>query len=209
VKKNTLLYFIIILLAILAIALSIYIWRSNRFSWDLSLIVRLQTIDNNYLRWFLEWVSYLSTGWRSAIFVITCVLLLAWRTGILEGFLLALAGIIVPFNYLIKVAVSQPRPESPLIRVFISETDNGYPSGHAFFAILVLGMLGFIMFTTLRKTIWRVVSLAAIILIILLIGISRIYLGVHWPSDVLGGYLIGGFFLSCLILLYVRMKSLF
>jgi undecaprenyl-diphosphatase len=208
VKKNTQLYFIPIFLAILAIALSIYVWRSNGFSWDLSLIIRLQTFDNNILRLFLEWVSYLSTGWRSAVIVIAIGLLFVWRGRILEACLLALAGIIVQFNYLIKVAVSQPRPDSPLIRVIISETDNGYPSGHAFFAVVVLGMLGFFLFTTLRKTIWRFVSLAAITLIILLIGISRIYLGVHWPSDVLGGYLIGGFFLSCLILLYVRIKAL-
>jgi undecaprenyl-diphosphatase len=208
VKKNTQLYFIPIFLAILAIALSIYVWRSNSFSWDLSLIIRLQTIDNNILRLFLEWVSYLSTDWRSAVIVIAIGLLFIRRGRILEACLLALAGIIVQFNYLIKVAVAQPRPDSPLIRVIISETDNGYPSGHAFFAVVVLGMLGFFLFTTLRKTIWRFISLAAIILIILLIGISRIYLGVHWPSDVLGGYLIGGFFLSCLILLYVRIKAL-
>ena len=49
-------------------------------------------------------------------------------------------------------------------------------------------------------------SLALIIILILLVGISRFYLGVHWPSDVLGGYVVGGFFLTVLIWGYERAR---
>jgi undecaprenyl-diphosphatase len=208
VRKNTNLQYIIIILAILALAMSIYAWQFNRFPWDLSLVTRLQSFDNATLRWVMEWVSYLGTSWRSALIVIICGFSIGWRVGILEGLLFPVAGIIVPLNYLLKLAVGQSRPGSEQVLILVPETGNSYPSGHAFFAALVLGLLGFLLFTHLRKTLWRVSSLAVIVFMILLIGLSRVYLGVHWPIDVLGGYLNGGFFLTCLIWFYLRTKAL-
>jgi membrane-associated phospholipid phosphatase len=208
VKKTTQLYIIIIILAILSIAFSLYVWRSNRFSWELSLITHWQSYDNHSLNWIMEKVSYLCTGWRSPVIVICSGLLFVWRTGIVEGCLMALTGIVIPINFLIKLAINQTRPDSPLIRIVDPATDSSYPSGHAFFATVVLGMIAFLLFTTLRKKLWRILSLIVIIFLILLVGTSRIYLGDHWPSDVIGAYLIGGFFLSCLILFYFRIKAL-
>jgi undecaprenyl-diphosphatase len=52
----------------------------------------------------------------------------------------------------------------------------------------------------------RVAQVGAVVLI-LLIGISRVYLGVHWPSDVVGGYLVGGLILAVLVLLHRRARD--
>ncbi len=207
--KNTTLYFFpTIILAVLAICLSVYVGQSNRFSWELSLIIQVQSYENNILLSIMKGVSFLSTGWRSAVIVICSGLLFAWRVGLIEAFLVVLAGSIVPINILIKLAVSQSRPDSPLIRIVNPQNDFGYPSGHTFFAIMVLGIIAFLLFFILHKTYLRVLTLTISALLIIIIGISRIYLGEHWPSDVIGAYFIGGFFLSCLILFYFKMKAL-
>lgn len=89
-------------------------------------------------------------------------------------------------NSAFKLAFHGPRPYwySPKVRALATETSFGVPSGHAQGAVVFWGLLA----TYLRK--WW--SWLVAILFILLIGLSRLYLGVHFPHDVLLGWLIGG-----------------
>ncbi|HBO46686.1 phosphatase PAP2 family protein [Pediococcus parvulus] len=90
-------------------------------------------------------------------------------------------------NTAIKLLVQRPRPLHKLISI------GGYsfPSGHSTSTIILLGVI-MIIFASLVKSKWQrgLVNLFAISMI-LLIGMSRIYLNVHYPSDVLGGFLFG------------------
>ena len=92
-------------------------------------------------------------------------------------------------NSAFKLAFHGPRPYwySPKVRALATETSFGVPSGHAQGAVVFWGLLA----TYLRK--WW--SWLVAILFILLIGLSRLYLGVHFPHDVLLGWLIGGILL--------------
>jgi hypothetical protein len=89
-------------------------------------------------------------------------------------------------NSAFKLAFHGPRPYwySPKVRALATETSFGVPSGHAQGAVVFWGLLA----AYLRK--WW--SWLVAILFILLIGLSRLYLGVHFPHDVLLGWLIGG-----------------
>jgi membrane-associated phospholipid phosphatase len=91
------------------------------------------------------------------------------------------------------------RPSADLVQVLSHLQDNGFPSGHAIFAIMILGLPAYFMYINMKNQKLRMVVLAGLITLILLIGTSRVYLGVHWPSDVIGGYLIGGALLTVLI----------
>ena len=84
---------------------------------------------------------------------------------------------------------------------------SSFPSGHAFFAVMFLGILAYLFFSHVKKNGWRMVALVIVILIILLIAFSRIYLGLHWASDALGGWVYGGLFLCLLIGLSPTIKS--
>ena len=84
---------------------------------------------------------------------------------------------------------------------------NGFPSGHAMFSIMVLGLLAYFIFINVKNHILRTVILIGLVALILLIGVSRVYLGVHWPSDVVGGYIIGGALLTGLIWFYRTRKA--
>ena len=92
-------------------------------------------------------------------------------------------------NAAFKMALHGPRPYwySPKVRALATETSFGVPSGHAQTAAALWGLLA----VSLRK--WW--SWLVAILLILLIGLARLYLGVHFPHDVLLGWLIGGLIL--------------
>jgi membrane-associated phospholipid phosphatase len=114
--------------------------------------------------------------------------------GLRIGFLLLTSGSI---NNLMKMAIGFPRPYwvSKEIKAFGWRPTYGLPSGHAQNALAVWGGIAI----WLRKR-WLTVTA---ILLILLISLSRLVLGVHFPSDTLGGWLLGAIVLVC----YIRFEK--
>jgi undecaprenyl-diphosphatase len=89
----------------------------------------------------------------------------------------------------LKVAIGRERPE--IVEHAALTFTASFPSGHAFLsAVVLLSIAGFVGVASRRADIARVCLWAAWILIVA-IGVSRVYLGVHWPSDVLGGWCLG------------------
>ena len=117
-----------------------------------------------------------------------------------------LAGLITFINDALKIAINRPRPTPDLVTIYFTETGKSFPSGHAFFAILVLGMLTYLAITHMSKPGLRTMTLSVFLILLLWIGVSRIYLGAHWTSDVIGAYIVGGWFLVALIWLYQILK---
>jgi membrane-associated phospholipid phosphatase len=189
-------------LAVLAMAVSICARLELRFPGDLHLTLLVQSIDSKSLRLLMEWVSYLTSSWRAAVLVIASGIVVWLRIGKLEGCFVLAAGLSSLLDSPIKAVVNRPRPTPDLIKVFVAEHGSGFPSGHALFAVVFLGFLAYLAITHLRRRSLRTLSFVGLLMLILLIGASRVYLGVHWPSDVLGGYLIGAVLLVVLIYLY-------
>ncbi len=115
------------------------------------------------------------------------------RLGIRVAFILLIG---TAFNEMLKLAFQGPRPYwiSTGVKALSAEASFGIPSGHAQTAAGLWGMLAAI----LRR---RWISICAVALIVL-IGVSRIYLGVHFPQDVLAGWLLGGLTLWAFIALW-------
>jgi undecaprenyl-diphosphatase len=129
---------------------------------------------------------YGGPGWLAPLGgVIAMVLLIrGWRRGaLLVAIIMAGAGLL---DTLLKLAFGRARPTAffdyPLPR------SHSFPSGHAFFAASLFGGLAVLVSGRLTSPLLRVIVWAAAISLILLIGLSRVYLGVHYPSDVLAGY---------------------
>lgn len=98
----------------------------------------------------------------------------------------------------LKLIFAVPRPaEDTLVPLPISFS---FPSAHSFCSLVVFGMIGLLIFRALyaRGISRKTAMIPGIILVVfaILVGISRIYVGVHWPSDVLGGWLLAGAWLS-------------
>jgi len=88
----------------------------------------------------------------------------------------------------VKVAVGRPRPtfDEPIATAF----GNSFPSGHSMSSLVCYGAL-LLVFLPLIAQRWRPLAIGATVLLVLAIGLSRLALGVHFISDVLGGYVLG------------------
>ena len=111
-----------------------------------------------------------------------------WLTAVVGG---------VALNQALKHLFERPRPffENPLLR----ETTYSFPSGHAMESFVLYGMLAYFAVLALRSWRARTAVVFGATLLVLLIGFSRMYLGVHYFSDVVAGYAAGGVWLSALI----------
>ncbi len=109
----------------------------------------------------------------------------------------ALLGAVLVYD-IVKPLVARARPPA---RLDLGYTFSGFafPSGHATESLAVWGMLALLTAGMMRRH--RYVPFVVATLIVLLVGASRIYLGAHWLSDVLGGYALGGLWLSLLVAL--------
>lgn len=100
-------------------------------------------------------------------------------------------------NLLLKSAFHRPRPQ---ILQLVHESGYGFPSGHAMLAVACYGFL-IVLCLRFAKKAGRRVPVCLLAVLVLLIGVSRVYLGVHYASDVVGGYLAGLSWLMLFILL--------
>ena len=193
-------------LAALAVVLCICAHWEPRFPGDLRLTLLIQSVDSETLDSIMEWVSRLTGGWPAPVLIIAGSLA-TWRClGRLEAGLVLMTGLSPPIYSSLKLVVNRPRPTPDLVRVFQAEPGNSFPSGHAFLAIVFWGLLAYFALTRLQRRSLRVLTLSGFLVIILLIGASRVYLGAHWPSDVLGGYVVGALLLTALVWLDRRWK---
>lgn len=104
-------------------------------------------------------------------------------------------------NHLLKLVYQRARPT---LTHLVTENSLSFPSGHATASMIFFGGLIFLMpLMTSDKFLQRTLQILCGLLIFL-IGLSRIYLGVHFPSDILGGYLWGGTWLFATYPLYLR-----
>jgi undecaprenyl-diphosphatase len=133
----------------------------------------------------------------SVLFIILAIIV--WKKHRSEGLLFPiLASLSLPINLLLKSALARPRPTlSPLLY----EPTASFPSGHAMNSLVFYFTLVFLVYRlTKNKQLTLICSVIALSLS-LLIGFSRIYLGVHYTTDVLGGYFFGLiWFATCLLL---------
>ena len=109
----------------------------------------------------------------------------------------AILGSAIILNFFLKLIYQRPRPDYLPI---IHEKTLSFPSGHAMNSFVFYAAISYFVYRETKNPKLAIIITTFSLIIILLIGISRIYLGVHYPSDVLGGWIAGFFwFISAII----------
>lgn len=200
-----------VLLALLAFAgLALLANTTPVFGPDVAITQSLQANLPGWFNGIMQAVSWPGYGVQGVTLTALVAGSLAFAGLRWEAIAAMLAGLMSGvINTLIKVAVSRPRPDADLVKVFTELETFSFPSGHVMFYTVFFGFLLFLSFTLLKRSWLRTLLNTLLILLIALVGISRMYLGEHWASDVLGGYILGSLLLAFAIRFYQWGKERF
>ncbi|MEP6732406.1 MAG: phosphatase PAP2 family protein [bacterium] len=159
-------------------------------AFDVAILKWLHLHQSTLLTQVMTEMTYLGTG-TVVIVIVGVAALFLWHTEHKHSARLLLAATIgnVLLNGALKLVYHRPRPS-----VFEWQTtavSSSFPSGHAMSATVVYGTVAYLL-VRLQKHAWaKALTLSGAITLILLICLTRLYLGVHYPSDVLGGIIVG------------------
>jgi len=188
------------------VVLSVFAAVYDRFPADLWLARRFQEVDSSAFAEALNWAADAVDGWEplAAVTAGALCLLLAGRR--LEALLLLVTPAAGLLNAAVKEIVGRPRPGHELVPFTTRTYDSAFPSGHADSAIVIYGLMFYFITVFVNQPALRLLGQAACLWVILFTGMQRVYVGVHWPSDVLGGYYLGGLIIAALIGIHRRLS---
>lgn len=195
---------VVLLMLACGVALSFAAHIFAVFPFDLKISHELQEVENPVFALVMEGVSALGDTWMGMVMIGTVFALLLARGRVLEAVFVLATMTNFPLTSVIKVLVGRPRPPDFFLDpadIFLPVNQFSFPSGHVLFFMVFFGFLAFLAWLHLTGYV-RTLVLSSCGTLLLLIGVSRVYLGAHWASDVLGSYVIGALWLLFLILGY-------
>lgn len=212
ILPNTLLRRFIFVALLASISLAIFLALLVRAipvaNTDIALTTELQEHTSRSLYYIFRIVSFLGDPLVAAGTTIVAAIILIGIQYQREALFMLLVPVADLIGVIIKNIVQRPRPNEFLVKIYEQASGSSFPSGHVIHVVVFFGYLFTLMFIlkeiapSIRYSI-AVFSLAMIVLI----SLSRIYLGAHWASDVIGGYLVAFPLLALLLLTYFRITS--
>ena len=152
-------------------------------------IIGYKIISTFLISDFATPIAKFITNFGGAIFLITLtvILFILIKNKKIGLSIFSNLVIITVLNQLLKRILQRPRPTEFRI---IEETGYSFPSGHSMVSMAFYGYLIYLIYKYVKNKYIKWISIIALSILICFIGISRIYLGVHYTSDVLGGFLL-------------------
>jgi undecaprenyl-diphosphatase len=199
--------YIIALAAFVVLAVGAHFY--DYFEWDLAAARALQGFQMHGFRRLMKVVSFFGNSFTPWILTMATAIafFIRRRRSEMAGLIFSAGGGAL-VNRLLKMLIGRPRPVSDLVRVSVHPAAESFPSGHVTFYVCYFGFLFFVAYAILpRGSMARRLALLSLIIPVALVGLSRVYLGAHWPSDTLGAYLLSGLWLALSLELYRRWKK--
>ncbi len=179
-------WILFLILLLLFIVLTWTILKTEPFWLDQKISLFIESIRNPQMTVLFKWITNLVSV---PALVVVCLLIYGNKSTRKDGNIIVLnLAVVATLNSLLKLVFARDRPTGISL---IQETGYSFPSGHSMISMAYFGLFIYLIYHShfSAKKRWSMILLLSFL--IFLIGISRIYLGVHYPSDV-----IGGFFLS-------------
>lgn len=180
--------FFVALITFILIAKNIFV--GNTYVFDANAFVFIDAHVNNINTEVMGFFTFLGTH---TFLIPANLLLIAWFFFIqkkkwwsIKIPAVALSSLLLMF--LLKLIFERPRPSDPLLA---EAAGFSFPSGHALMSVTFYGLILYIIFKNVKNTVWRLCLSIFFILLIVMIGFSRIYLRVHYASDVIAGFSVG------------------
>ncbi len=176
--------------ALFLLVLALFATFFDRFPSDERITDAFQGVDVPAFGGFLDFVNLVGDVWFYVpLTIVLSVAFFVARSPMAAGMVLLTFGA-RGANSLVKGWVERPRPSPELVDVAHNESGFGFPSGHTVGTTALFGVLFFLipLIVPWRPVRWLLQG--GCLLMILAAGPARVYEGVHWPSDVLGAYLL-------------------
>ncbi len=190
-----------------AIILSWIARRTDFFPGDRAITHQLQKHRQPWLRGLLFGISEIGF-WQWSTPQTIGIAAIFWSLRFrLEAIFILLTTSSNLLNAILKRVIKRPRPTEEYAKVVRVINEPSFPSGHVMHYTNFYGLLIYLLATNWRSGKLRNTLIGICTALILCIGPSRIYLGAHWPSDVMAGYLYGGLWFGGIMALYLRIKA--
>ena len=179
-------WIIILLCSIILLAILQNIYRAEQIEWDINIYKNItMNLRTDLLTGFFKVITVFGGAYvLIAIGILSLIILKNKKIGLCINVNLIIIAVL---NAILKLFVQRPRPEGYRL---IDETGYSFPSGHSMVSMAFYGLIIYIIWKKVKNKNLKYASCSILGVLIILIGFSRIYLGVHYASDVIGGFAI-------------------
>ncbi|CBN57217.1 putative PAP2 superfamily protein [Kamptonema sp. PCC 6506] len=170
-------------------------------AFDTEILLSLRSLHTPVLNQIMVGFTYLGQPSLLLVICLNLGLILLLRNHRSEALTIAIGALgAVGLNTLLKKLFARTRPQ--LWERIVDVRFYSFPSGHAMMSMVIYGLLGYFLASYFPRWRWLIAILT--VLLVTTIGFSRMYLGVHWPTDVIAGYIAGFVWLiTCIITLEI------
>ena len=183
--KNNKQWLILYICLIVFLIILINVLNGNIEVFDAKIYEYISSLKSNFMTRFFKSITRFGDAEILIIIAVICLIFIKnKKIGASTAINLASIGLL---NHILKIIIQRPRP--PIEFRMVEESSFSFPSGHSMASMAFYGLIIYFVFKHIKNKPAKITICTALSIFIVFIGISRIYLGVHYASDVIAGFI--------------------